>query len=259
MNVDETLETAAADCFWVPEHVEVIERDAIKYTRSSRPGLDYNRVLRVRPDLADPAELVEEVRQAHRGGASRWMLNAMSDGPAIRQALKSAGYEAGSPYLAYSVATRGYLRRGPEDVEVRQAQTIDDLRTLYEINSDAFDRELDFSDERLARELADCTGPDRRVGRFIAFRNGEPAGSGGMTFFEDLSFSLIWAGGVRKVHRGHGVYTALLAARAAAAVGHGIERMGLYAKEDTSAPIVAAHGFDRHGHMVYFDSPEVQL
>jgi len=29
--------------------------------------------------------------------------------------------------------------------------------------------------------------------------------------------------------------------------------MGLYARVETSGPIVAAQGFERHGHMVYFD------
>lgn len=136
---------------------------------------------------------------------------------------------------------------------MRQAETVEDLRVLYAINADAFDTDLDHSEERLERELADCTGPNRRVARLIAYRNGEAAGSGGITFFDALSFALIWAGGVRPVHRGHGVYTALLQARADLARRHGLGRMGLYARQATSAPIVAAHGFERHGPMAYWD------
>lgn len=253
MNIDETLEAACADCFWVPLHVEVVEREAITYTHSPRPGIDYNRVLRARPELSDATALVDEVLEAHRGGASRWMLGALSDGPKIRHALTGAGYEATAQHLAYAIETDAYERRVPADVEVRQVRTVDDLRVLYEINADAFDHPFDIADERLERELVDCTGPNRRVARFVALRDGEPAGAGGMTFFNDLSFALIWAGGVRKAHRGHGVYTALLAARAKLAAGRGLERMGLYAREDTSAPIVAAHGFERHGPMVYFE------
>lgn len=73
-----------------------------------------------------------------------------------------------------------------------------------------------------------------------------------MTMFPDLGFGLIWAGGVVPEHRGHGVYTALLAARVRDALAHGIHTVGLYAKVETSSPIVAAQGFERHGSMTYY-------
>lgn len=252
MNPDEILEQVSSDCFWLPDHVEVIERPAIKYTRSSNPSSIYNRVLWVRPEDADPAELVDEVLAAHEGRRSRWMLSSPSDTPQLRQLLLDAGYTAGNLHHAYSIATNDYDRTPPQ-LGVLDVQTVAQLRDLYTVNADAFEQSFDHSDERLEQELAFCTGPDRRVARLVAYRNGEPAGSGGMTLFDDESFALIWAGGVRKAHRGHGVYTALLAERARIARQRGIARMGLYARVDTSAPIVAAHGFERHGHMLYFE------
>lgn len=74
-----------------------------------------------------------------------------------------------------------------------------------------------------------------------------------MTFFDELNFGLIWAGGVVKHHRGHGAYTALLAARAQVAAQRDLTLLGLYARANTSAPIVAAQGFQRYGEMTHFE------
>jgi len=253
MNVDEILEAASSDFFWVPHDVHVVDRDVITYTYSSRPEDNYNRVTRVRPECADLGELVEEVVGRHRGSCSEWTLTPMSDSPELRETLREAGYELGFTLHAYAIRPDAYRRDCSDDVQVREVSTLDELRTVYEIWDDVFGGKPELTDEELAGELEDCTGDDRRVARFVAYRNGEPAGSGGLTFFDELSFGLIWAGGVRKAHRGNGVYTSLLQARADAAANRGLDRMGLYARESTSAPIVEAHGFERYGPMVHFD------
>jgi GNAT superfamily N-acetyltransferase len=255
MDIDEILEATAADFFWVPPHVEVVEREPITYTHSTNPSALYNRVVRVRPERADPESLVAEVRRAHAGRPSRWMLTPMGDTPELRRALAQAGYEEGERHVASSIGVAEYGRKPPADVEVRQVRTPTDLRLLYEIVGEVFGEAPELSEADLAREVGDCTGPERRVARFIAYRGGEPAGTGGMTFFDDLGFGLIWAGGVREAHRGRGVYTALLAARAEVAARRGVDTLGLYARVETSAPIVAAHGFVQHGTMVYYQRP----
>ncbi|WP_168210940.1 GNAT family N-acetyltransferase [Persicimonas caeni] len=252
-SLDKTLEAATADCFWVPPHVTVVEREAIKYSHSPQPTVGYNRVMRVRPSLEPVEALVDEVVGAHQGGASRWHINPMSDAPELRAALVRAGYEPGHRHFAYGIGTEAYGRKAAHGIEVRPVASVDDLRTLYAIRDAVFGRAPELSDEDLAREVDDCTGPGRRVARFVAYRNDEPAGACGLTFFDALSFGLIWAGGVLEAHRGHGVYTAMLAARATAARRRGIERLGLYARRETSAPIVAAQGFEQHGYMDYFE------
>lgn len=253
MNVDEMLEAATSDFFWVPDDVQVVDREAITYSYSPRSEGNFNRVTRVRPQLADPGALVEEVYDRHLGSESLWCVNPMSDEPTMREALRQFGYKTGHTHHAYAVDPATYDRDLPQGVEVREVSTLEDLRTLYDIWVDVFDRQPDLTDQELANELDDCTGAHRRIARFVAFRNGEAAGSGGLTFFDDLSFGLIWAGSVREEHRGRGVYTTLLQARADAAADRGIERIGLYARDETSAPIVDAHGFERHGFMTYYE------
>jgi hypothetical protein len=92
-HLDRILEAATSDCFWVPPHVQVVEREAIKYSHSPQPSVGYNRVMRVRPSVEPGEELVEEVASAHQGGPSRWHINPMGDSPRLRKALTDAGYE----------------------------------------------------------------------------------------------------------------------------------------------------------------------
>ena len=256
MNIDEILEAATADFFWVPSHVQTVERPELAYSYSSSPSAEHNRVVRARPTLAEPAALVSEVAQAHRGVASRWCLNPMSDTPTMRRALVDAGYVEGHRHIAYAIRATDYQRQPPPDVEIHQVETVADLEILYQLKENIFGYSPPLSDDDVAAELAACTGTSRRVARFIAYHRDEPAGTGGMTFFDELNFALIWAGGVVEHHRGNGVYTTLLTARARTAVRHGIEILGLYARTNTSAPIVAAHGFDEHGAMTYFEREE---
>ena len=252
-DIDIILEAATADCFWVSPEIHVVDRPELSYLHAHQPSLDLNRVLRARPSQADPQALIDEVLKAHDGRPSRWSLNPLSDTAEMRRLLLQAGYEESTMHWAYATDATTYDRRTSPDIEVQPVETIDDLRVLYQICRSVFGLNRTLTDKILARELAECTGPTPRIARFIAYRNGVPAGSGGMTFFDDLNFSLVWAGGVIEEHRGHGVYTALLAARARAAVRRGLTWFGLYAREDTSAPIVDAHGFKRYGHLVYFE------
>ncbi len=55
--------------------------------------------------------------------------------------------------------------------------------------------------------------------------------------------------------RGRGAYSALVAARVAAAAELGASLVGIFAKTDTSAPIVGKQGFRRIGRKSYWDRP----
>lgn len=252
-NINERIEAATADCFWLPDEVSIVERPEIIYTHSRRPNAIFNRVLKVRPQLAEPKQLVDEVHQAHADTASRWYVNSLGDSNRLQAALADAGYQKGARHLSCAIGVHDYSRDVPDDVDVQSVETADGLRTLYRIQREIFGGAHSTSEQALKRDLAHCTGDNRRVIRFVAYRNGEPAGCGGLTAFDELQLGLIWAGGVIEDQRGHGVYTALLAARAQHAASRGLKWLGLYARENTSAPIVVAHGFEQHGYMVFFN------
>ena len=172
MTPDEILETATADFFWLPPDVEVVERDEIKYCYSERPDIEYNRVVRSRPQRADAAALVSEVRRAHEGGMSRWSITTLSDTPELRAALDAADYDEKEAHHVHVLPTDAYDRTVPDEVDVREVASVEDLRRLYSVAEEAFGHAPDVDERDLERELGDCTGEGRRVARFVAYRNG---------------------------------------------------------------------------------------
>lgn len=252
MTVDEVIEAAQADFFWVPPDVHTVARPEIEYTWSDHDSVFFNSVVKVRPKLADPAALVAEVLSRHEGRRSRWSLNVLSDTAPMRAALQAGGYEEGDRHHAYVLDPRAYARRPDPRIEVRRVASLQDLLELYRVRDEIFDMHAPASDAEIANELRECTAPGAQVARYLAYVDGEPAGTGGLTFFDRLDFAFIWAGGVREAFRGRGVYTALLRARADDVRDRGLSLFGLYAKNTTSGPIVAAHGFTRHGHMIHW-------
>ena len=244
------LRRAASDFWWVPERVSGIAEPEITISHSTDPEPLFNQAIPHRM-LSDPFETVARVEQLH-GDASRWWITETSDDPRLIAALKKHGYEMGNSHGAYIVDATTYSIAVPDDVKVERVETAEIMSKMYDARCEIFGNARP-ADHQLALELSQCTGPDARVARFVAWVDGEVAGTGSQTFFDDLSFSFIWAGGVREHFRHRGVYKRLIAARAQACRDRGIQFMGLYARDETSAPIVEAHGFERCGWMTYYE------
>ena len=130
-------------------------------------------------------------------------------------------------------------------------ETFEDMKHVYSLRRRIFGSKKPESDENIRRFLKDASGPTPRVRQFIAVdgKRGEVLSQAGMFLFPDLSFSFFFAGGTLESARGRGAYTALVAARVAYARSIGIDHVGLFAREDTSAPIVARQGFEYFGEM----------
>ncbi len=107
------------------------------------------------------------------------------------------------------------------------------------------------SPERLADKLAGCTGPGARTHRFLVVdrATGQALSSGGMNHYPQLGVGFLWAGCTVPQGRLRGCYSALVQARLERARVLGLTVVGVYARVDTSAPIVEAQGFERYGRL----------
>jgi len=150
---------------------------------------------------------------------------------------------------------------GPKDAPLPRAplvRRVTDLATLrdwYAVADEVFERPAVHPPHELATFLGQCTGSGARVSRFVAYEEGQPISSGGMTSFPALGFGYLWAGATLERARGRGYYRAVLDARLRHAVTIGLAKVGLYARVESSAPIVARLGFCRHGTMWYWERP----
>jgi hypothetical protein len=257
LGVGDLLERTQWDFFWIPPTAEVVDRPELLYVRSptDSPLLNCVTRTRARPDRL-PA-IVEEVSEAHRGVCSRWLVRDRPESRPLEQELERAVYAPSHLTLEYAVPVDRYLPRPAPALSVRSVESLEELRDCCDVIDAAFPGRPPLSDEQLAFDLERCTGPGRRVRRFVAYEttSGRPVSSGGMTLFRDLAFGLLWAGGTIPEARSRGAYSAVLGARVREAAALGLRHVGLYAISDTSAPVVARQGFERHGAMTYWERP----
>lgn len=258
MDLDEALERTQRDLFWLPPGVRVVERPEILYLAAPGSGDGYlNAVLRVRATAAQVPGLVDEVIDAHAGAISRWMLAGASRGEALERALAARGYELAHRHFGFAIGVDEYAPRTSRGVTARAVETMDDLRAAIDVLGRAFERPVTTDDASLAQQLGACAGPGARVHRFVAWDDatGAPLATAGMSAFPTIGagFGFLWGGGVVREARGRGAYSALVGARVARARALGLRHVGLYARLETSAPIVAAQGFGRLGPMEYWE------
>jgi len=256
MEIDETIERATWDLFWVPPGVLRVDRPEILYLSSARPTPTLNVVPRIRPeDEGHAAALVREVAAAHAGGPSRYQITQRSCAGLLRPELESAGYALAHEHDAMAVPIERFTPRPAANVEVRRVTDLARLKDNVAVSEAAFEIAAAFLDTELMRQLRECTAPGCRVHRFVAYdtTTGAPVSAGNFNAFPELGLAFFWGGGTLATARGRGAYSALVAARVAHARAHGLRTAGLYARLRTSAPIVQAQGFQRYGRMEFWD------
>lgn len=258
MDVDARIERSLWDLFWLPEWATVEDRPGLLYTHSVRDQHALNQVLRVRGPEAELPARVAEVDEAHRGVTSRWMLCRDSQLPALPPLLLRHGW---MPEHRHHVrATEVAKLAVPPSPGVR-VRAVEDAQTLVDcirVCERAFGRDVQaVPDDRVADELGQLRRPGAQVHRFVAYdeQTGRPMASGGLNTFPDLGVGFLWGGGTDPEFRRRGAYRALVAARLARAGARGCDLVGIYAREGTSDPIMAALGFEKHGTMLTWVRP----
>ncbi len=248
--MDEILEHATADFWWLPQHATVVNRTEITYVHSPVPARLYNAVARVSAPMARYGALIDEVSEAHRERPSDWRLAAPSLDDALQRLLEGRGYRLASEAIATSIAVDAPRPPMPDWVEIRQVTTRSELLAQYDVMGRAFgNKTRDIPDEELDHHVSNSIGPDARCRRFLAIdrANDRPVATASYNVFEALGFGFLWGGSTLPDARGRGVYSALVTARMQDARARGLNHVGLHAMTTTSAPILARQGFEAHG------------
>lgn len=255
MDFDLALERTQHDLFWLPDGVRVVDRPELLYLSADRNEGYLNTALRLRADDARVPALVAEVNRAHAKVDSRWALAGEARRASVESALAAAGYHAEHEHFGFATEVDSFLpRRADLRITVRRVTDLAGLRACVAVSSRAFDRAGTEDPADLAVQLEACTREAARVQRFVAYDRdtGEALASAGLNAYPRLRFGFLWAGGTVPEARGRGAYSALVAARVARARELGLAAVGLYARVETSAPIVAKQGFTRGAPMTYW-------
>jgi N-acetylglutamate synthase-like GNAT family acetyltransferase len=247
---DLALERAQRDLFWIPPDARGVVRPELTYVSCPRPVPYLNQVTGTDAPDAALGALVDEVVAAHRGRPSKWLVYDRIATPALHGQLSAADYEPEARYVGYTHAADD-LRSA--DFDVIDVSTPRALRHAQAVADEAFAIHSLLTDDEIAGQLS--AARRRRCRRFVAYDGeGTPIATGGLNVYTDLGLGLLWGGAVVSNARGRGAYRAVLAARMSCARQLGLTRVGLFARQDSSAPIVARLGFSAHAPMVYWSS-----
>lgn len=247
------LERCTWDLFWLPPVASAVDRPELMVVSAPRPLPYLNCVYRTRAAGERIAALIDEVAGLHRDFGSRWTVADTVDNTELEARLDAAGYRIAHVHDARVTAVDAFVPRPDCGAEIRRVTDEQTLRDCWRVNEIAFGQAGDYREEDLAFELADCAPEGARTQRYVAYVDGEPVSSGGMNIYPELSFTFLWGGGTVAAARGRGVYSAILAARVARAAELGIEHAGLYARVESSSPIVGNQGFANCGRMSYWE------
>ena len=255
MTPDEVLEQTQWDFFWVTPDTTVVDRPEIAYISCPRDVGYLNTVTRTRAAPEQLPALLDEVGRAHAAVRSRWLVCPGSRSPALERALADAGWSPRWDHDGFTIDVDRFVPRPSPGLTARPVDGWDELLAWFDVSGRAFEEHRVPAEDEIRLELERCTRPGARVSRYLVSEHGEPICAAGMNLYPELRFGFLWAGGTVPEARCRGAYSAVVAARVAHARDLGFDRVGLYARVDSSAPIVAKQGFQRCGRMTYWDRP----
>lgn len=251
----EAVLAASNEWAWVPDgapHVRTDEYLVVAYNEWFLTPT----VARVFHSDRDPAALIEEVHAIARGwGRARlwWSLSDTTRPEGLEPELlrRGATVTERTDVLALPLDGRELPDLGvPEDVVVRRVDDEQTLSDLLVVNRDAFGVP-EPTPEQAAKDVAEGLAEialgldDDSSGRFVAYVDGRPAGSGGWTLAGPVC--RLWGGSAHSELRGRGAYRAVLDARLRTAAARGATLGLTHAAVDTSSPILRRAGFARYG------------
>ena len=138
------------------------------------------------------------------------------------------------------------------DVRTRWATDFETARDASAISVAGFGGALPPDDRVEANAAKDAAAvPAGEGGMLVAYVNGLPGGSGGVTMVDGVA--RLWGGVVVPSARGQGVYRAVLDARLSYARAHGATMALVKGNIDTSAPILRRAGFAAYGRQPVYD------
>ncbi len=215
---------------WPGETLETLPR----FTRRSH-GEETTVTAHALDEASADIAIQEEIA---RGKPFEWKAFSFDRPPDLIERLARAGFEIGKPeaLVVYDLAQG--LEPFASDLDVRPVTlaNLDDYRLTAEA---AFGKDHASTTAALARDLAET---DESHQAFVAYLDGLPAAVGRLYTHPESRFAGLYGGGTRPEFRGHGLYRAVVAARAHVAAARGARYLQVDAMP-TSLPTLQRIGF----------------
>lgn len=240
----------ADEWVWVPEGADEVRTDDYHLVAYPESLAIPTHVAWCRSTRA-PAELVAEVTDVVRGWGrpdiSFWVAE-LTRPAEMEEHLRGLGAEHAETVDVFALDLTDALPdlAVPDDVTVRLADDEHLVRLARSVGNEVWGSTTTEDDVR--RDLAELAEPiPASTRRVLAFVDGEPATTAGLTLDPDAAVARLWGGATRPALRGRGAYRATLDARLRLAREAGMTLAMVKGVVETSGPILRAAGFTVYG------------
>ena len=222
--------------------VEVVQRPGLRYstTTTSAGRATWVTYTRLAADEVDAA--IDAVLAAHgAGGELEWKTFDLDTPADLRARLIRRGFEPEEreALLALDLAAVDDALWQAAPCEIRQLTAVEDFVYLAAVHSAIDGDDWSHFGEQLGAEY--LAAPER-MGVFVAFVGDRPVSTGWIRFHPGRAFADLWGGATLPGYRGRGIYRALVAARARAALARNARFLTVDAGP-MSRPILERLGF----------------
>lgn len=244
------------------DHHERLLLEAAGYERQEGPNIvrhmpkhnDYGFVTYTKPhDFDVEAEIVrQEAECKAHCQVLEWKLYSHDlHYERLKAALVKRGFSMGEEeYLLVYDLSQHSAKKGHDSasayksLDIRRVSSVEDITALVDVQNIVFAGQATVTPDRLIANQADrqrdaTVSVDDLYGVYV---KGSPVAVSRLSHNPPSPFAGMWGGGTLKEHRGRGYYTAMVYARADAAIALGKKYLFLEAAS-TSRPIVEGLGF----------------
>ncbi|MEU2201141.1 hypothetical protein [Isoptericola sp. NPDC019482] len=254
-----TVLRAAAAWSWVPPDAECVVTDV---TLTRWPAWAHGRV--VLTGIAS-ARAPEEVMRSAVEQARTWgsdtlgVWTSASSTPDLTGLLLDRGARLEDTVDVLARRLGPDLREPPERdgrLDVRRVTDVDGLRDADRVDTAVWDQQP-MDDDRLAETARTLLSDDSRELRVVAYQDGEPVASAGVTLAaaprpELGTVARLWGAGTVPDRRGRGAYRAVLEERLRLSAAAGASLALVKGRISTSARLLRKAGFERFGQENYY-------
>lgn len=151
---------------------------------------------------------------------AEWKTRGHDVAPGLHEALVANGFEPDEPESVMVGQAEGLANEAtlPVGVSLRTISSEADVRAMCDLQDRVFG---DVASEEWTTELIERVASGDGVQLWVAEANGEMVSSGRLEPIPGTAFAGLWGGGTLSEWRGKGIYRALTAARARAALSLG--------------------------------------
>jgi len=175
------------------------------------------------------------------GSDFEWKLYSHDQPSDLKDRLAARGFSVGDDEAIMSIELEslGFTIAAASSIDVRKVTDEKGLKDFADVNA----RVWSDKDDSWMKEVAETLrGSPQRMSAWLAYVEGEPVCAARIDFPERSPFASLWGGATVERHRGRGLYTAVLAARAKEAIERGYRFLTIDAGP-MSRPIVERLGF----------------